>query len=1535
MEQSQQPGSSETTFFLAGIVAKNIHSVASKQAHQSFRSKADTELLNNIKEVASELEQSFSIATSREWAPDDISQFQAIVSVLVAGTKTVQRATSSKDLKSVLHQLRTQCGVFRVMLTTNRHCGSILSPQYDFSLEQTVPDPAGPSTAVYTNPSNLLPRGRGLECVFEPQVADTDVVFVHGLDGHSRRTWTGTKAFWPKDFLPCETEFSNCRVLTFGYDADIIQDSNEVRLEDLADALLVDLCKYRTAFGNRRIIFVAHSFGGIVVKATLVKSLQSEPNSPDASISTSTWGIIFLGTPHKFSSTLARSATFKTMTSVFTNLGPQGQGLGVSRTSSREAPTVSETSLDDTTAFTKLVDDQGIMLYSFYEERPTLRGRGPLKVTDSFMKLHHPQEQVRLLAGNHDTMCKFENREDQGYLRIKRAMRDILDKNSIPRHKTELSMLNVLPKHQRSVSSIKSSNLASGTVDSPAAYSAFRGQIESPLAMWSSANPETKRLGKWLADSDTLDRWLGDDKKQILYVTGPIGCGKSAAAESVFEHLAGRKRVYRQDHNTCFLRIFFKLEEITQYDRRSVLQALLAQLLDQNPELLKHVVRRGVGQRPMNDISDGKLLAVLRSMLEDSCYARVLCVVDTVAECNEHTMGPVLKLLKLLLTMPHVKAIITSQEAQHLEQALGSRAESYTSVQVFEHPNWLQAARSNVDRRIREAKSRLPKPREDSIKAAMEALFDSLQATLLYNEQLSFTAVNITIQEYQRSCSLAKTSQDVAALAAKVNDAQYLPANLNLLYVELLRSISKEHLLLQRSVSFLACCFESLRLSDLDMILGISEHQPTDLQDAVLHRTANLADIMNKELGSLISLHGDMVQLCDEDFQRFILKKLGPGQARMARKRIIGLDYVFPLEADVHHELARACLRLLCVCYQSDIGKTAEGSSITLDVPALAYAQKYCTRHLRASGPQAKTLNPLVETYLRLITPVDDSARDMGEHSILLQYLVAENLSINLASIFPLEGVFPSPLDALGILNSASLNVSKETLEALQSVYDGWGPPKLLDRISLLLKVKSGAVSQLRSLLRIKPIRGKKEKDELLRIAMKNSQREIVEVLLEHFDQDHLVDRDLDSLRIATMMQNRAMVDLLLSHQRIFDVPSALREAAGSSDEEICLMLLRRGAPVNSEDVHGQKPIHIASATGDKGLVKLLVDWKAQHTALDKKHRTPLYCAAEFGHTDVVAYLLSVSDSAEKYDDKQRTPFFIACARGWLPTARLLWRSGANPLHRDKMRRTALHEAALNGHEEVVELLLCAGCRAKSRDKSKRTPLHEASSQGWDSIVNQLLSSGADVGSEDDRGETALHAACRSKNASELVVQSLLAHGADPKAPSLDGNTPLHIAAACSNAMVLTMLLDKGADPQLTNQAGETPFDCAQKSNSLCMASNSRTIQSRLTLIESGLSNPSSQTQETSAENGDRKRKHLSAVDLQGQQADSVWIRDIDMSVPTLPALALSRASTTDSRASDTKHGVWEPISKSKKRQKDVVEGSTIARETKNDFKGD
>jgi hypothetical protein len=60
------------------------------------------------------------------------------------------------------------------------------------------------------------------------------VVFVHGLTGGLKKTWThedGT--FWPQDLLP--NDFPKARIMTFGYDADITHVFGQVSTNTLRD----------------------------------------------------------------------------------------------------------------------------------------------------------------------------------------------------------------------------------------------------------------------------------------------------------------------------------------------------------------------------------------------------------------------------------------------------------------------------------------------------------------------------------------------------------------------------------------------------------------------------------------------------------------------------------------------------------------------------------------------------------------------------------------------------------------------------------------------------------------------------------------------------------------------------------------------------------------------------------------------------------------------------------------------------------------------------------------------------------------------------------------------------------------------------------------------------------------------------------------------------------------------------------------------------------------------------------------------------
>jgi len=71
------------------------------------------------------------------------------------------------------------------------------------------------------------------------------IVFLHGLNGDRVKTWTGRGVFWPRDLLPLKLE--RCRIMTFGYNADLGFSSSTLSLRDFAISLLSGLRDEREA----------------------------------------------------------------------------------------------------------------------------------------------------------------------------------------------------------------------------------------------------------------------------------------------------------------------------------------------------------------------------------------------------------------------------------------------------------------------------------------------------------------------------------------------------------------------------------------------------------------------------------------------------------------------------------------------------------------------------------------------------------------------------------------------------------------------------------------------------------------------------------------------------------------------------------------------------------------------------------------------------------------------------------------------------------------------------------------------------------------------------------------------------------------------------------------------------------------------------------------------------------------------------------------------------------------------------------------
>lgn len=61
-----------------------------------------------------------------------------------------------------------------------------------------------------------------LNLLYSPATPDIDFIFVHGLGGSSRKTWSKSPLeshFWPKEWLPKEPAFEGVRIHSYGYDS--------------------------------------------------------------------------------------------------------------------------------------------------------------------------------------------------------------------------------------------------------------------------------------------------------------------------------------------------------------------------------------------------------------------------------------------------------------------------------------------------------------------------------------------------------------------------------------------------------------------------------------------------------------------------------------------------------------------------------------------------------------------------------------------------------------------------------------------------------------------------------------------------------------------------------------------------------------------------------------------------------------------------------------------------------------------------------------------------------------------------------------------------------------------------------------------------------------------------------------------------------------------------------------------------------------------------------------------------------------------
>ena len=382
----------------------------------------------------------------------------------------------------------------------------------------------------------------GLQLLYDGADADHpdfDFVAVHGIGGHPLKSFTHaeTGCCWLRDLLPRNSP--HCRVFSYGYPTDVPErnpSSHELTptslqwtptsleltptslkrtptslkrtptsLEDQASALCLALAARAQAI-TRRCIFICHSTGGLLVKRVLIKA---HLDSQLVDVYKYTSGIIFLGTPHRGSSSADLAHTLGKILRVIP--GAPLILLHDVLPSSSQVEEINE-------SFAHLAN-QSLLIGSFYETLNTwpfdvITGR-------SSAILNFRNEICISLEANHAQLCKFKGPDDRNYKKVLNVIDqfrrntplpdDPVNKSpdSLSASPSQESLSKWIPRvaSKKGTTSMGLLEMA-GSMEHPKDYVdaemdiiAVHGLGGSPVRSWTSSYPQTM----WLRDMLQVD----------------------------------------------------------------------------------------------------------------------------------------------------------------------------------------------------------------------------------------------------------------------------------------------------------------------------------------------------------------------------------------------------------------------------------------------------------------------------------------------------------------------------------------------------------------------------------------------------------------------------------------------------------------------------------------------------------------------------------------------------------------------------------------------------------------------------------------------------------------------------------------------------------------------------------------------------------------------------------------------------------------------------------------------------------------------
>ncbi|KAL9634287.1 MAG: hypothetical protein Q9164_004182 [Protoblastenia rupestris] len=494
----------------------------------------------------------------------------------------------------------------------------------------------------------------GLNLLHDAPDPIVDFVFVHGLGGGSRKTWSYSsdlKHFWPR-WLPEDSNFHDVRIHSFGYNSDWTSMKPDVsNISDFALALLNALRYVESIRLPERtpIIFIVHSMGGLVVKKACLLA-WNDPAFEHLAPRFRT--VVFFATPHRGSD--GASVVNSVLRLSFAH-SPRQYVEELERGSG---------TLQDINEYFRHIADK-LELYSFFETVKTtfvFSGVGNVMIVDrSSATLDYPHEQRFPVQANHRGICKFEARHDSKYLLVKSVLASIVRARGEARLvakaqerkgqlKTLQGFLNAPDKPEDDLTSLRDTRAnshACSWIESKSYFSVWRDHFESPQFLWLRARP---------------------------------AYGKSVLASYVVDHLtaAGYDCSY----------FFFK----HRHPQKSKISGLLRSIAHQmSMPAGNHAVRESLLDLKEDDVhinDDDDEQAIWRKVFAGGIFRTTFrrpqyWVIDGIDECDHGTT--IFPLLAKLENFPLLRVFLTSRDSNELSKSSSQLKSRLVNEEISMH----------------------------------------------------------------------------------------------------------------------------------------------------------------------------------------------------------------------------------------------------------------------------------------------------------------------------------------------------------------------------------------------------------------------------------------------------------------------------------------------------------------------------------------------------------------------------------------------------------------------------------------------------------------------------------------------------------------------------------------------------------------------------------------------------------------------------------------------------------------------------------